>query len=110
MADTMSIQVRVSFTNETPLGDYSDCLVYELGDFFNANGTRKITNVQLRDAAQAKTAVWKAAVRAARAVVTPEPTLEEMFGQYPEVDLAKAYRYLKRRKPLNISEVDQEPT
>ena len=109
MADTMSIQVRVSFTNETPIGDYSDCLVYKLADFFDSNGKRKITNVQLRDAIQAKTQVWREAVRVARERVTPEPTLEEMFDGYPEADLAKAYRYLKRNKLRIISEVDQEP-
>lgn len=105
----MSIQVRVNFTNETPLGDYSDCLVYELADFFNPNGTRKITNAELRDTIQVRTAAWKETVRVARERVTPERTLEQTFGEDPDTELAKVYRYLKRNRPELLATVDQEP-
>ena len=102
MADTMSIQVRVSFTNETSIGDYSDCLIYELSDFFKADGTRKITNPELHARIQARANKWANAVKAARENATPpvETTEEELAQSLTRNDLRRLKAYLAARPEL----------
>ena len=84
MADSTTVEVRVKFVRNTPDGELHDCLVFSLADFFNPDGTRKLTNAQVNASIQVKVTAWRNAVAAQRAIITPEPTDDEVFGEFDQ--------------------------
>ena len=79
---TTTITVRVAFVRLTDEGELHDCLIYPEADFYNANGTRKISDGQLNAAIAVRTNNWRSAVAQAKLdeQARPEPTLDEEFG------------------------------
>lgn len=105
MADTIQVQVRIE--RETKFGSYHDALYFTSTDFFNEDGTRKVTDEQIEALAQQRVANHELNIEEARLrPPAPEPTDEELFGNLPLDYIDKFVKWHEKKiKPLPVDTV-----
>lgn len=97
MSNQINIQVRIE--RQTKYGDYHDALYFSSSEFFNDDGTRKLTDEQIEAHAQQRVANFEKNIEDARLrPPPPEPTDEELFGNLPPDYVDKFVKWADKKK------------
>ena len=97
MASTNTVQVQVRIERDTKYGSIRDALYFDKSDFFNADGSQKVTSAQIDTLAAARVVTYEKAVEDAQLVIPNVPTVDELFDQFKD-KLRRLKAWIKKKE------------